>query len=84
MDAARADAARIAQEAKAAERPRHRSEGQGGGRKINLKSRRREAKIREALASARSEIEAVAAEATQEMVQRLAGLTVDPREAAAQ
>ena len=32
--------------------------------------------------SARAEIESVAAEATREMVQRLTGLKVDPKEAA--
>ena len=53
MDAARAEAARIAQEAKARERARHRGEGQGGGRQDQLpRSNPPKAKIREALASA--------------------------------
>jgi F-type H+-transporting ATPase subunit b len=51
--------------------------------KINLKVEAAEAKIREAVGSARAEIEAVAAEATREMVGRLTGVTVDPKEAAA-
>ena len=41
-----------------------------------------EQQIREALGSARSEIEGVAAEITQEMVARLTGLKVDQKEAA--
>ena len=51
--------------------------------KINLKVESAQGKIREALASARSDIESVAAEATQEMVRRVAGLSVDKSEAAA-
>ena len=41
MDAARAEAARIAQEAKQAERARHRSEGQGRGRQDQSQGRSR-------------------------------------------
>ena len=48
---------------------------------MNLKVEAAQASIREALASARSEIESVAAEATQEMVLRVTGLTVDKQEA---
>ena len=51
--------------------------------KIDLKVEAAEAPIRDALASARAEIEAVAAEAAQDMVRRLTGLKVDNKEAAA-
>ncbi|HKP33719.1 MAG TPA: ATPase, partial [Sphingomicrobium sp.] len=51
--------------------------------KINLKVESSEAKIRDAMVSARAEIEKVAAEATRDMVQRLTGITVDTKEAAA-
>ena len=51
--------------------------------KIGLKADAASAKIREAVDAARAEIEAVAAEASQEMVQRLTGIVVDKKEAAA-
>jgi F-type H+-transporting ATPase subunit b len=51
--------------------------------KINLKIDSAQAQVRTALDAARSEIEAVAAEATREMVSRLTGLAVDGRDAAA-
>jgi F-type H+-transporting ATPase subunit b len=51
--------------------------------KIGLKVDAASSKIREALEAARAEIEAVAAEASQEMVRRLTGITVDKKEAAA-
>ena len=63
--------------------PRHGSQGQGGGRAVNAKVEAAQGGIREALTSARAEIEAVAAEATREMVQQAAGLTVDSQDAAA-
>jgi len=50
--------------------------------KIDLKVESAQAKIREAVNSARAEIEAVAAEATQDMVARLTGIKVDPKDAA--
>lgn len=83
MDAARADAGRLAQEAKeesardTEERVRLASE------KINAQVESAAGSVREALAAARAEIESVAAEATQEMVQRLTGIGVDGKEAAA-
>ena len=51
--------------------------------KINVKVEAAQASIRDALESARAEIEAVAAEATQDMVARLTGIKVDSKEAAA-
>ena len=53
------------------------------GRAANAKVEAAQARIRDSLASARSEIESVAAEATQDMVKRVSGLSVDRKEAAA-
>ena len=83
MDAARSEAARIAAEAKQASARDTEAKVKKAADKINLKVEAAEAKIREAVGSARAEIEAVAAEATREMVGRLTGVTVDPKEAAA-
>lgn len=83
MDAARADAARLAQEAKQESARETEARVRAAADKINLKVESSEAKIREALASARAEIENVAADATRDMVQRLTGMKVDPKEAAA-
>ncbi|HEX5258509.1 MAG TPA: ATPase [Sphingomicrobium sp.] len=82
IDAARAEAARIAQEAKAESGRDNEAKVKAVADKLNLKVEAAQASIREALASARSEIESVAAEAAQEMVQRVTGLTVDKQEAA--
>ena len=83
MDSARADAARIAQEAKAESGRDTEARAKAAAEKINAKVESAQAQIRDALASARSEIEAVAADATQEMVRRVSGLTVNKQEAAA-
>ena len=83
MDAARADAARIAQESKQASARDTEAKVSKAADKINLKVESAQATIREALVSARAEIEAVAAEATSEMVSRLTGISVDPKDAAA-
>ncbi len=82
MDTARAEAARLAQEAKQASA--HETEAKIGAAadKINAKVESAEARIRDAVQSARAEIEAVAAEVTQEMVVRLTGIQVDRAEAA--
>jgi F-type H+-transporting ATPase subunit b len=82
MDAARAEAARIAQEAKAESGRETEAKVKAAADKINLKVESAQASIRDALASARSEIESVAAEATQEMVRRVTGMTVDKKDAA--
>jgi F-type H+-transporting ATPase subunit b len=82
MDAARAEAARIANEAKQASARDTEAKVRKAAEKIELKVESAEGKIREAVASARAEIEAVAAEATQQMVERLTGLKVDKKEAA--
>ena len=65
MDAARAEAARLAQEAK------------------QESARDTEAKIREALGAARGELEAVVGDAARHMVERLTGIGVDAKQAAA-
>ena len=83
MDAARAEVARISQEAKAESSRDTEAKVKAAADKINAKVESAQAGIRDALAAARAEVESVAAEATQEMVQRVAGLTVNKDEAAA-
>ena len=82
MDAARAEAARIANEAKLASAKDTEAKVRKAADKIDRKVESAQAKIRDAVNSARAEIEAVAAEATQEMIARLTGIKVDPKEAA--
>ena len=82
MDAARADAARIAQEAKQASASETEAKIKAASDTINLKVDAAQTKIREAVKAARTEIEAVAAEAAQDMVARLTGMTVDKNVAA--
>lgn len=83
MDAARSDAARIAQDARVQSGLDSEAKVKAAADKINLKVDAAQDKIRKALASARSEIETVAAEAAQDMVKRVTGLKVDKNEAAA-
>ena len=82
MDAARAEAARLAQEAKQASARETEVKVNAAADQINLKVESAQQRIREAFGSARAEIEAVAADATQEMVARLTGIQVDSEEAA--
>ena len=82
MDSARADAARIAQEAKQASAQETEKKVKAAGDKINRKVEGAQSKIREASAAARAEIEALAADAAQDMVRRLTGIAVDKNEAA--
>ena len=82
IDAARADAARIAQEAKQASAQETEKKIKAAADKINQKVETAQAKIRDASTAARAEIEALAAEAAQEMVRRLTGIAVDKNEAA--
>jgi F-type H+-transporting ATPase subunit b len=82
MDVARADAARIAQEAKQASAAKTEVKVRAAGDKINTKVEGAEAKIRAAVEAARAEIEAVSAEATRDLVARLTGIKVDAKEAA--
>ncbi|HEX6742482.1 MAG TPA: ATPase [Sphingomicrobium sp.] len=82
MDAARADAARIAQEAKQASAADTEAKVRKAADKLARKVEASEQRIGEAVASARSEIEAVAAELTQDLVGRLTGITVERKDAA--
>ena len=82
MDAARAEAARIAQEARQAGALETEARVRKAADKINRKVETAEGKIRDAVVSARAEIEAVAAEVTQDLVGRLTGLKVDRKDAA--
>jgi F-type H+-transporting ATPase subunit b len=83
MDAARSEAARLSQEAKAESGRDTEAKVKAAGDKLNVKIEAAEGKIRDAVAAARAEIEAVAIHATQEMVQRLTGASVDKKDAAA-
>jgi F-type H+-transporting ATPase subunit b len=83
MDAARAEAAGIASAAKQASARDTEAKVKAAAEKIGLKVESAEGKIRDAVTAARAEIEAVAAEATQEMIARLTGIKVDSKEAAA-
>ena len=83
MDAARSDAARIAQDARTKSGRDTEAKVKAAADKINLKVEAAQDKIGKALAAARSEIESVAAEAARDMVQRVTGLNVDEKEAAA-
>jgi F-type H+-transporting ATPase subunit b len=83
MDAARSDATRIAQEAKQKSAQDTEKKVKAAADKIGLKVESAEAQLREAVISARAEIEAVAAEATGEMVERLTGIRVEAKDAAA-
>ena len=82
MDAARAEAAKIAQEAKQKSAAQTEAKVKKAADKIGAKVEAAEGKIRDAVTAARAEIEAAAAEATQEMVARLTGIKVDTKEAA--
>ena len=83
MDLARADAFKITQEAKDASARDTEAKAKKAADKIAKKVETAEAKIRAALVAARAEIEKVAAEAAQDMVGRLTGLTVDQKAATA-
>ena len=83
MDAARAEAARIAQEAKQASARETESKVQAAAETINGRIEAAQGRIRSALESARGEIETVAAEATRDMVGRLTGIQLGPAEATA-
>lgn len=83
MDAARSDAARIAQDARAKSGRDAEAKVKAAADKIDLKVEAAQDKISKALDAARSEIESIAAQAAQDMVRRVTGLNVDENEAAA-
>ena len=82
MDSARADAAKVAAEAKQASAKDTEARVRAASDELNAKVDAAEAKIRKAVESARSEFEAVTAEAARDMLARLTGKTVDPKQAA--
>jgi F-type H+-transporting ATPase subunit b len=82
MDAARAEAARIANEAKQASALDTEAKVKKAADKLALKVEASEKKLGEAVQSARAEIEAVAAELTQDLVSRLTGMKVEKTDAA--
>ena len=82
MDAARAEAVRLAQDAKNAAARDTEATAKKAADKLNQKVEAAEGKIRDAVESARAESEAVAAEAPPEMIKRLTGFKIDKNEAA--
>jgi len=82
MDAARAEAAKLAQDAKQKSAKETEKKVKAAADKIHSKLDSSQAKIRQSLVDARGEIELVAAEATLEMVRKLTGIQVDSKEAA--
>ena len=82
MDASRAEAAKVTQQAKQASARETEAQVRAASEQIAVKVESAEAQIRKAVQSARAEIETVAVEATQEMVQRLAGISVERDQAA--
>jgi F-type H+-transporting ATPase subunit b len=82
MDAARSEAARIAQEAKAQSGRDTEAKVKAASEAVNGRIESAQAQIRDAVAAARADIEAVAIEATQEMVRRVSGISVDAQDAA--
>ena len=83
MDAARVEAARIANEAKQAAARDTEAKVKAVADKLAAKGEASEQQIRAALDAARGEIESVAAEATQQLVARLTGIAVDKKEVTA-
>ena len=83
MDAARAEAAKLSNEAKQASARDTEAKVKKAADKLNLKVEASEQSIRTALAAARSELEGMAAEFTQDLVTRLTGIKVDSKDAAA-
>jgi F-type H+-transporting ATPase subunit b len=83
MDAARSEAARVAQEAKVQSGRETEAKVKAAADRINLKIESAQSSIRDSVASARGEIEVIAAEAAQEMVRRVTGIAVETKEAAA-
>ncbi|MBV8687733.1 MAG: ATPase [Alphaproteobacteria bacterium] len=82
LDESRGEALRLAAEAKAAAARDNEQRVRAAGEEINAGIGAAEARIRASSEAALGEIEAVAAEAAQDMVQRLAGLTVSREQAA--
>ncbi|MBV9528254.1 ATPase [Sphingomonas sp.] len=82
MDAARAEAGRVAQEAKQASAMETETRVKAAAESVARKVEAAEGQIRTAVIAARAEIESVAADAAREMVGRLTGIAIDSNEAA--
>ena len=82
MDASRAEAARIAQDARQGSASETEAKVKAAAEKIAAKVATAEAEIRAAADAARAEVEKVAVEATQEIVAKLTGIKVGRDEAA--
>ncbi len=82
MDSARAEAARVAQDAKVESGRETDARVKAAAEKIKTKVESSQGELREAVRAARAEIESVAADATRDMVARLTGIEVTPAEAA--
>jgi F-type H+-transporting ATPase subunit b len=82
MDEARVEAARIAQEARQASARETEECVRAAVKEIDARIDQARQRVRDAVAAARAELEAVAAEAAQEMVQQLTGIKVEKKEAA--
>ncbi len=84
MDASRAEAAAVTQQARQASAKETETKVRAAAEKIAAKVASAEADIRAAALTARAEVEAAAIDATQEMVAKLSGIQIDrPRAAAA-
>jgi F-type H+-transporting ATPase subunit b len=81
MDATRQDAARLAQEAKLASARETEARIKEALDEIDARVERARLRIRDAVASARAEMEVVATDAAQQMVQQLTGIKVEKKEA---
>ena len=82
IDASRAEALKVAQAAKVSSARTTEEQVRAANEEIGTKVGAAEARIRTAADAALAEIEGVAAEAAREMVERLAGVSVDGDEAA--
>ena len=82
MDASRVEGLKVAQAAKVSSAKATEERVRAANEEIGAKVGAAEARIRAAADSALAEIEGVAADAAREMVERLAGVTVDGDEAA--
>lgn len=83
MDAARSEALKVTHEAKQASARDTEDKVKKSAATLAAKAEAAEGRIRASLASARAEIEQVAAEAARDMVARLTGISVDAKDAKA-
>ena len=82
IEASRAEAQKLAVEAKAASGRDTEEKVRAAGEEIAVQIEAEEARIRAASEASQGDVETVAAEAAQDMVQRLAGITVSSSQAA--